>query len=394
MNALAKITDFADVYAGGGAPQNADDFSENGIPFLRAGSLPKLLNGAKESDLEKITNEVAKKHKLQLHKKGSVVFAKSGMSATKGHIYRLKDDCYVVNHLAVIKPNANCDSNYLEHALKKYSPTTLILDAAYPSIRLSDISDFKIPLPPIAQQQRIAAILDKAAEIKAKREQAIAKLHELAQSTFVEMFGDFEQAINYTVKPLSQLIQDTRLGLVRGATELDEQKKYAYMRMNAITKSGDLQLEKMFRADATDAEVEQYKLRMGDFLFNTRNSRELVGKTAIFDLDGLYLFNNNIMRIRFNELVNSVYVAASFQTKYVQRKLEQIKSGTTNVFAIYYKDLEKIEIPIPSITEQNLFAKKMDFIKKSRNLLLNALDIDGELINSLQHQAFTTGFNA
>lgn len=394
MNALAKITDFADVYAGGGAPQNADDFSEDGIPFLRAGSLPKLLNGAKESDLEKITNEVAKKHKLQLHKKGSVVFAKSGMSATKGHIYRLKDDCYVVNHLAVVKPNANCDSSYLEHALKKYSPTTLILDAAYPSIRLSDISDFKIPLPSLTQQQRIATILDKAVEIKAMREQAIAKLDELAQSTFVAMFGDFDCAVNYTVKPLSQLIQDTRLGLVRGAAELDEQKKYAYMRMNAITKSGDLQLEKMFRTDATDAEVEQYTLRKGDFLFNTRNSRELVGKTAMFDLDGLYLFNNNIMRIRFNEHVNSVYVAACFQTKYVQRKLEQIKSGTTNVFAIYYKDLEKIEIPIPSIAEQNSFAKKIGVIKKTRNLLLNALDIDGELITSLQHQAFTTGFAA
>ena len=41
-----------------------------------------------------------------------------------------------------------------------------------------------------------------------------------------------------------------------------------------------------------------------------------------------------------------------------------------------------------------MFAKKMDVIKKSRNLLLNALDIDGELINSLQNQAFTTGFDA
>lgn len=297
--------------------------------------------------------------------------------------------CLGADGAKVLKPKIKADTKYLFHYL-----CSLDIENNGYSRHFKFLKRKEFILPPLAEQKRIAAILDKAIEIKAKREIALVKLDELAQSTFVEMFGDFEQAINYTVKPLSQLIQDTRLGLVRGATELDEQKKYAYMRMNAITKSGDLQLEKMFRADATDAEVEQYKLRMGDFLFNTRNSRELVGKTAIFDLDGLYLFNNNIMRIRFNELVNSVYVAASFQTKYVQRKLEQIKSGTTNVFAIYYKDLEKIEIPIPSITEQNLFAKKMDVIKKSRNLLLNALDIDGELINSLQHQAFTTGFNA
>ena len=312
----------------------------------------------------------------------------------RGIAYKVNGKTWVNNHAHVLSPKSNIDINYLWRVLENLDIKEYVNGTTRAKLTKSNALQIKIPIPPLTEQKRIATILDKANEIKAKRELALAKLDELAQSTFVEMFGDFEQAINYTVKPLSQLIQDTRLGLVRGAKELDEQKKYAYMRMNAITKSGDLQLEKMFRADATDAEVEQYKLRMGDFLFNTRNSRELVGKTAIFDLDGLYLFNNNIMRIRFNELVNSVYVAASFQTKYVQRKLEQIKSGTTNVFAIYYKDLEKIEIPIPSITEQNLFAKKMDVIKKSRNLLLNALDIDGELINSLQNQAFTTGFDA
>ena len=312
----------------------------------------------------------------------------------RGIAYKVNGKTWVNNHAHVLSPKSNIDINYLWRFLENLDIKEYVNGTTRAKLTKSNALQIKIPIPPLTEQKRIATILDKANEIKAKRELALAKLDELAQSTFVEMFGDFEQAINYTVKPLSQLIQDTRLGLVRGAKELDEQKKYAYMRMNAITKSGDLQLEKMFRADATDAEVEQYKLRMGDFLFNTRNSRELVGKTAIFDLDGLYLFNNNIMRIRFNELVNSVYVAASFQTKYVQRKLEQIKSGTTNVFAIYYKDLEKIEIPIPSITEQNLFAKKMDVIKKSRNLLLNALDIDGELINSLQNQAFTTGFDA
>jgi len=78
----------------------------------------------------------------------------------------------------------------------------------------------------------------------------------------------------------------------------------------------------------------------------------------------------------------------------VQRKLEQIKSGTTNVFAIYYKDLEKIEIPVPSLAVQNLFEEKISAIRKAQRLLVNALEIDGKLITSLQHQAFTTGFNA
>jgi len=52
------------------------------------------------------------------------------------------------------------------------------------------LASLPIPLPPLAEQQRIAAILDKAEEIKRKREQAIVKLDELAKSTFVETLND------------------------------------------------------------------------------------------------------------------------------------------------------------------------------------------------------------
>lgn len=62
------------------------------------------------------------------------------------------------------------------------------------------LKELKIPLPPLAQQQRIAAILDKANEIKVKREKAIAKLDELAQSIFIEMFS-------YDASPVKALVE-------------------------------------------------------------------------------------------------------------------------------------------------------------------------------------------
>ena len=60
-------------------------------------------------------------------------------------------------------------------------------------IKLGNLTDAKIPLPPIAEQKRIAAILDKANEIKVKHELTLAKLNVLAQSIFIDMFGDPEK---------------------------------------------------------------------------------------------------------------------------------------------------------------------------------------------------------
>ena len=387
MNALAKITDFADVYAGGGAPQNADDFSENGIPFLRAGSLPKLLNGAKESDLEKITNEVAKKHKLQLHKKGSVVFAKSGMSATKGHIYRLKDDCYVVNHLAVIKPNANCDSNYLEHALKKYSPTTMILDAAYPSIRLSDISDFKIPLPPLAEQRRIAAILDKAAEIKAKREQAIAKLDELAQSTFVEMFGSSIENEGVELRSICDRVTD---GTHQSPEWVDGGIPFIFI-SNIVNGEINLKSNKFISNNTYEELTRNCQINVGDILYTTVGS---YGNVALVRDESKFAFQRHIAHIKpKQDIVNSRFMATMLGCTFVRRQVDKVARGVAQK-TVNLGDLAKLKVICPPIKLQQEFAKRVELIETLKVKQIKASVSATQLISSLQHQAFTTGFNA
>ena len=110
-----KLGNIAKISAGQGAPQKESDFSDTGIPFIRAGHLEELLNGKNENELPKINNEVAKKYKLKVYSSGTVVFAKSGMSATKSRIYKLKSDCHVVNHLAILEfeENVNNDQNSL-----------------------------------------------------------------------------------------------------------------------------------------------------------------------------------------------------------------------------------------------------------------------------------------
>src|SRR5258706_9028782 len=123
------LSTIADVSAGQGAPKQ-NEFSDSGIPFVRAGSLEDLLSGKKEADLELVPDEIAKKRKLKLYPKGAILFAKSGMSATKGRIYVLQNPAYVVSHLAILTPKDNVHTEYLRLALKQFLPSVLIKDPA------------------------------------------------------------------------------------------------------------------------------------------------------------------------------------------------------------------------------------------------------------------------
>ncbi len=178
------------VSAGQSAPKDSE-FSKSGTPFVRAGSLEALLGGKNEAELELVSDEVAKQRKLKLYPKGTVLFAKSGMSATKDRVYVLRHPAYVVSHLATLVPKADTHTEYLRLVLKAFPPSRLIKDFAYPAISLGDIESFEIPVPEVFDDQiRIAHLLGKVERLIAQRKQQLQQLDDLLKSVFLEMFGD------------------------------------------------------------------------------------------------------------------------------------------------------------------------------------------------------------
>jgi len=184
------LKDICDVTSGQPAPQGDECFSDHGLPFVRAGSLEPLLVGNEECSLELIEEDTAKKHRLRLFPKDTILFAKSGMSAKIGRVYRLKSAAYVVSHLAAIIPGNDVYSAYLQRWFEYNPPSRLIPNEAYPSIRTSEIGNLTITLPPPPEQRRIATILDKADAIRQKRKESIKLLDDFLRSTFLKMFGD------------------------------------------------------------------------------------------------------------------------------------------------------------------------------------------------------------
>lgn len=184
------LSQLATVSAGQGAPKD-NEFSESGVPFVRAGSLEALLSGKSESELELVSPETAKLRKLKIYPKGTILFAKSGMSATKDRVYVLQNPAHVVSHLATLIPKDGVHGDYLRLTLKRFPPSSLIKDLAYPAIGLGEIENFEIPVPEEFDDQiRITHLLGKVEGLIVQRKQNIQQLDDMLQSVFLEMFGD------------------------------------------------------------------------------------------------------------------------------------------------------------------------------------------------------------
>ncbi len=184
------LKDISKVSAGNSAPKK-DEFSNEGIPFVRAGSLAFLTKYESLNKCEKVSKSTALKKKLKLFKKGSILFAKSGMSSKMGRIYQLEDDAFVVSHLAIIEVDEEkTNPSFIKYFFILKPPFFLIRDDAYPSIKLEDIKNITLNLPDLPTQNKIVALLDKASALVQKREKSIALLDELLRALFLEMFGE------------------------------------------------------------------------------------------------------------------------------------------------------------------------------------------------------------
>jgi len=230
----------------------------------------------------------------------------------------------------------------------------------------------------------------------AKEKKEKLSLEELLEQALVkEEDRPYEVPSNWDWVKLVYLIKDTKLGLVRGSNEQSQNHGYNYLKMNNITSDGNLDLNNLINVEATEEEVKNFKLEIGDFLFNTRNSRELVGKNAVIKNNFLQpmLFNNNIVRIRFNKAIRSNLINLYFNSPCGYIQLDKIKKVTTNVAAIYAKNLNELAIPLPPLAEQqrivDVIESLFEKLDAAKELVQNALDSFENRKAAILHKAFT-----
>ena len=160
---------------------------------------------------------------------------------------------------------------------------------------------------------------------------------------------------------LDQSAAERLIGLDRGQEQQSSSAAFGYIKMNNVSMNGHVDVKNITRVNATQEEVDKYAVALNDVLFNTRNSLELVGKTGLVsDLDGVTLYNNNLMRLRFDGVLKPAFACFQMCGPEFRARLERVKKATTSVAAVYAKDLFPLAIAVPPIAEQTEILRILD----------------------------------
>ncbi|MDP1765564.1 MAG: restriction endonuclease subunit S [Methylotenera sp.] len=185
---LGEVCDFENGDRGKNYPSK-DAFVPEGIPFINAGHLTD--SGIDKTSLNFITEEHFHRLSNGKVKDGDILFCLRGSLGKFAVVKDIKIGA-IASSLIIIRPKKGMDHSYLKHFLGsplcKQEIYNFENGAAQPNLSASDLKKFKIPLPLIAEQKRIATILDKADAIRRKRQQAIKLADEFLRAVFLDMF--------------------------------------------------------------------------------------------------------------------------------------------------------------------------------------------------------------
>ena len=246
----------------------------------------------------------------------------------------------------------------------------------------------RLPCHPLEEQRRIAAILDQAETLRTQRRAALALLDSLTQSLFLDMFGD--PAANPKGWPMGK-IGDMLESASYGTSEKSgADGQFPVLRMNNITRNGELDLDDLKFMDLQSKDHERYLVRVGDVLFNRTNSAELVGKTAIVPPSAPPLaYAGYLVRLRVNEANHPMYLARFLNTPYAKRMLRGMCKSIVGMANINAKEIQGMRIALPPLPLQQTFATRIaaiEALKATHRRTLAELDA---LFASLQQRVFT-----
>ena len=291
-------------------------------------------------------------------------------------------------------PTRRVESRYLYHFLRTVDFYGLASATTVPALRKSELERLPVPLPALAEQKRIAGILDAADALRAKRREALVQLDSLLQSTFLDMFGDpITNPMGWEIRSLGSLaVEKPNNGVFRRNHEysgsLDSGLPVVWV--EALFRGNRIDVSASRRLEATQAEIEKYGLLSGDLLF-CRSSLKLDGiayNNVFLGEREEALFECHLIRVSpRTDVVNPMFL--NLQLRSVpMRALLKSKSKTATMTTIDQKALSSVEVVVPPGRLQSRFAAVVESIEQQKAKQRAHLAELDTLFASLQSRAF------
>lgn len=352
-----------------------DDTEVSFIPMTKVGE-----HG--EFDASEIKNYSEVKKGFTNFQNGDILFAKITpcMENGKGAIaHNMKNGIgFGSTEFHVLRPDTDkITSEWLYYlttwkAFRKEAERNMTGSAGQKRVPKTFLENYVVNLPDIDTQKSENKILRKVDDLIFLRKQQLAKLDELAKARFVEMFGTFPaNPFRWSIGKIQDVVSDVRYGSSRPAVEGG---KYPYLRMNNITYSGELDLRDTKRIDIPDSELDKCTVRRGDVLFNRTNSKELVGKTCVYNRDELMVLAGFVIRVRINERIRPEVLSAFLNMDFSKRMLIGMCKTAIGQANINAKELQNIDLYIPPIELQDQFVTLKNKIDQQKQTVQQSLE--------------------
>jgi type I restriction enzyme S subunit len=312
----------------------------------------------------------------------------TGRSGTIGKVHYVENDYWPLNTSLYVKNFHGNDPKWVYYMLQSFGLERFSQGAGVPTLNRNLVHGESIRVPALPDQRRIAAILDQADALRAQRREALSQLDRLAQSIFVEMFGDPDLADTTTN---FELLGSHLKFLTSGGRGWAE---YYSDSGNRFVRSFDVQMnrigadDKVFVTPPQNAEAKRTRVSSGDVLLTITGS--LIGRvaTAPTELDGAYI-SQHVAILRVNRTVFEPEFLSYFISLETggQRQIAKSQYGQTKP-GLNFDQIRAFRVPVPDMNSQRAFLIRIRKIQELRQTGLSALGEADCLFSSLQHRAF------
>ena len=324
---------------------------------------------------------------IDFYQQGNPYIAVVKDGAGIGRIMKLPAKSSIIGTMQYIIPNDNVNIGYLAYAMEHMNLSKYFTGATIPHIYFKDYQAEELPLPPMEEQIKIAAVLDKVSDLIAKRRRQLDKLDLLVKARFVEMFGD----------PVdnSCMGQKVTLGTVADVGSSKRIFENEYVRYGVpfyrtkeiveLSKGNKISTELFITKERFDEIRREYGVpKKGDLLISAVGT---IG--VIWIVDGksdFYFKDGNLLRVSVANNLNPVYLKMLLEALIVANK-HKMSAGTA-YSALTISTLKAMMIYIAPIDEQNKFSTFVEQTKKTKTSISHSLEKLETLKKSLMQEYF------
>ena len=374
----AKLGSLCTFLNGGTPSRQVLRFFEGDVPWITGADIVGPEVGSARSH---ITREAIERSATNLVPKGTVLLV-TRTSVGKVGVASLPL-CFSQDITALKPDKVRIDTHYLVEFLKTQAPhlARVARGATIKGVTREHVAELSVPLPPIKEQRRIAAVLAATELLRAKRRATLALLDSLTSAVFLEMFGD--PVVNPNGLPVSRL---SELGtLDRGVSKHRPRNAPELLGgLYPLIQTGEIANCEGYLSSHTatysQAGLNQSKLWPAGTLCITIAAN--IAKTGILMFDSC--FPDSVVGFRSDSsTVEYVRVWLSFLQKTLEDNAPESAQKNINLAL-----LRQLPVPIPSMAQRQLFADRVTAVQRLRLCQRQSLEMLDSLFASLQHQAF------